>query len=281
MSTVDTAVAGTARATTRRAGLVRLGLHQIVMELRQFGRSREQVVFTVGFPVIMLVIFGSIFRGELGAGVTFTQYFVTGMIASGLMVAGFQARGIQSPIERDRGVLKRLRATPMPRSVYFIGKVGMVFGVALAEIVLLLLIAVPFFDVAVPGTAARWFTLAWVVVLGTGACTLMGIAFSSVPRNARGATAVVTPVALVLQFISGVFFVFTALPGWMQQVAAVFPLKWMCQGMRAVFLPAEFGVQEPGGSFELGTVALVLGAWCVGGLILCLATFRWTSRRDG
>jgi len=102
-----------------------------------------------------------------------------------------------------------------------------------------------------------------------------------VPKSSRGATAVVTPVALVLQFISGVFFIFTNLPPWMQHVAALFPLKWMCQGMRSVFLPDAFAGQEPAGSYELGKVALVLGAWCVGALLLCLTTFRWTSKRDG
>src|SRR4030095_1298619 len=105
--------------------------------------------------------------------------------------------------------------------------------------------------------------------------------FSSVAKTGRSAPAMVTPVALVLQFISGVFFVFTQLPPWMQQVASLFPLKWMCQGMRAVFLPDSFGSQEAAGSWELGRVALVLAAWCVGGLILCLSTFRWTTKRDG
>jgi ABC-2 type transport system permease protein len=285
MTTVSPPRAATAPATPTRprsvGRLLRLGAYQVVLELRQFLRSREQVVFTIGFPVIMLVIFGSIFDDELGAGVRYTQYFVTGMVASGLMVTGFQALGIQIPIERDRGVLKRFRATPMPRSVYFAGKVGMVFVIALTEVVILLALAVPLFDVALPAAAGRWLTLAWVFVLGTTACTLAGIAFSSVPRTSRAATAVVTPVALVLQFISGVFFVFTELPPWMQQVAALFPLKWMCQGMRAVFLPDGFGVQESAGGFELGTVALVLGAWCAGGLLLCLATFRWSSKRDG
>jgi ABC-2 type transport system permease protein len=241
-----------------RVSLVRLGAHQILLEIRQFLRSREQVVFTLGFPVIMLVIFGSIFDGDLGGGVKYTQYFVTGMVASGLMVTGFQALGIQIPIERDRGVLKRLRGTPMPRPVYFIGKVGMVFAIALMEVLILLAIAVPAFGVTLPATGGRWFTLAWVILLGTTACTMMGIAISSVPKSSRGATAVVTPVALVLQFISGVFFVFTDLPAWMRQVASIFPLKWMCQGMRAVFLPDAFGGQAAAGTFALGRVALVL-----------------------
>jgi ABC-2 type transport system permease protein len=91
----------------------------------------------------------------------------------------------------------------------------------------------------------------------------------------------VTPVALVLQFISGVFFVYTELPPWLQQIAALFPLKWMCQGMRYVFLPDEFGTIEVGGSWELGKVAAVLAAWTVVGMVLCVTTFRWKTARDG
>jgi ABC-2 type transport system permease protein len=65
----------------------------------------------------------------------------------------------------------------------------------------------------------------------------------------------------------------------MQQIAALFPLKWMCQGMRSAFLPDSFASFEAAGGWELGKVALVLGAWCVGGLVLCLTTFRWASPR--
>jgi ABC-2 type transport system permease protein len=75
-----------------------------------------------------------------------------------------------------------------------------------------------------------------------------------------------------------VFFVYTDLPGWMQQLAALFPLKWMAQGLRSVFLPDSFAQHEVAHSWELGRVALVLGAWCVGGLVLCLLTFRWTDK---
>ncbi|MFY1687635.1 ABC transporter permease [Plantactinospora sp. WMMB782] len=270
-----------ASAPARRVGPVALGLRQGRLEVRQFLRSRESVVFTMLFPVIMILIFASIFKGEIGGGAKFTQYFVTGMIATGLMTVGFQSLAIQIPIERDRGVLKRLRGTPMPKWVYFVGKIIMVAVVGVAETVLLLAVATLLFDLTLPQTAGAWLTLLWVSVLGITACTLCGIAFSSLPRTGRGASATVTPVALILQFISGVFIVFTQLPSWMQQIAAVFPLKWMCQGLRSVFLPESFGSQEPAGSFELGRVALVLAAWCVIGLLLCLSTFRWTSRRDG
>ncbi|SCL18548.1 ABC-2 type transport system permease protein [Micromonospora nigra] len=266
---------------TRRLGAGTLALRQGRLEIRQFLRSRESVVFTMGFPVIMILIFAAIFSDEIAPGVSYTQYFITGMIATGLMTVSFQNLGIWIPIERDRGVLKRYRGTPMPPWVWFAGKVIMVVVIGVAETALLLAVSVALFDLDLPATAATWLTFGWVAVLGVTACTLCGIAISSLARTARSGSAVVTPVALVLQFISGVFVVFTRLPDWMQQIAALFPLKWMCQGLRAVFLPDSFGTREPGGSFELGRVALVLTLWCVIGLVLCLTTFRWTTKRDG
>ncbi|SCG74047.1 ABC transporter permease [Micromonospora humi] len=281
MTTTTKPAAPVTAAPARRLGAGALALRQGRLEITQFLRSRESVVFTMGFPIIMILIFAAIFSDEIAPGVSYTQYFITGMIATGLMTVSFQNLGIWIPIERDRGVLKRYRGTPMPKWVWFAGKVIMVVVIGIAETALLLAVSVALFDLDLPQTAAKWLTFGWVAVLGVTACTLCGIAISSLARTARSGSAVVTPVALVLQFISGVFFVFTSLPTWMQQVAAIFPLKWMCQGLRSVFLPDSFGAQEPGGSFELGRVALVLGAWCVLGLILCLTTFRWTTRRDG
>ncbi|MFI7218463.1 ABC transporter permease [Micromonospora maritima] len=281
MTTTTKPAAPVAAVPARRLGPGALALRQGRLEITQFLRSRESVVFTMGFPIIMILIFAAIFSDEIAPGVSYTQYFITGMIATGLMTVSFQNLGIWIPIERDRGVLKRYRGTPMPKWVWFAGKVIMVVVIGIAETALLLAVSVALFDLDLPQTAAKWLTFGWVAVLGVTACTLCGIAISSLARTARSGSAVVTPVALVLQFISGVFFVFTNLPTWMQQVAAIFPLKWMCQGLRSVFLPDSFGGQEPGGSFELGRVALVLGLWCVIGLVLCLTTFRWTTRRDG
>jgi ABC-2 type transport system permease protein len=268
-------------AAPRPVGPVALAYRQGVLETKQFLRSREAVVFTMAFPVLMILIFASIFDSEIAPGVNFTQYFITGMIATGLLTVGFQSLAIQIPMERDKGVLKRLRGTPMPTWVYFAGKSIMVLAIGIAEIAVLLAVSAALFDLHLPSSAGKWLTFAWVSALGITACTLCGIAFSSVARTARSGPAVVTPVALVLQFISGVFFVFTDLPTWMQQVAAVFPLKWMCQGLRSVFLPSSFANLEPAGSWELGKVAVVLAAWCVLGLVLCLTTFRWTTKRDG
>jgi ABC-2 type transport system permease protein len=267
-----------ARVTGRRPGALALGLSRGGLELKQFVRTRAYLIFTLLFPVLIVLIFGAVFHGTVAGGVKLTQYFVTGMIASGLLATGFQNLAIQIPIERSRGVLKRLVGTPMPRSAYFIGKIVMVLVISAISTAIMLALAVAFYGLALPHSPAKWFTFAWVSLLSIIACTLLGIAYSSLARTGRAAPSMTTPVALVLQFISGVFFVYTGLPGWMQQLAALFPLKWMAQGLRSVFLPDSFAQQELAHSWELGRVALVLGAWCVGGLILCLLTFRWTDR---
>jgi len=266
---------------TRRPGALRIGLLRGRLELLQFFRGRESVVFVLLFPVMLLALFGAIFNRDVAPGVTFTQYFLAGMIAAGVLASSFQNLAIQIPIERDAGTLKRLAGTPMPRSAYFIGKVLMVLVVSIVSDALLLLVGVLLYDIDLPSTAGRWLTFGWVALLGVASFTLLGIAFSSLVRNGRSAPAVVTPVALVLQFISGVFFVYTELPAWLQQVAAVFPLKWMAQGMRYVFLPEGFARTEVAQSWELGRIALVLLAWSVAGLVLCVLTFRWKTARDG
>jgi ABC-2 type transport system permease protein len=257
--------------TTIALGVARGGL-----EIRQFMRQRESVVFTLAFPIILLAIFGSVFKTTLAEGVTFSQYFVAGMIASGLVNTGFQQLAITIPMEREFGSLKRLRGTPMHVASYFIGKSLLVLVSMAIQVVLLLAGGMIFFGVQLPSDPYKWLTFTWLIVLGSAASTALGIAFSSVPKSGRGASAVVSPVVIILQFFSGVFFVFTDLPGWMQQVAAIFPLKWMTQGMRSVFLPDSFALREVVGTWETERTFLILMAWLVAGIFLAIRTFKWS-----
>jgi ABC-2 type transport system permease protein len=250
------------------------------VELKEFFRQREAVVFTLMLPVLLLVVFGAVLDYDIGGGVTFTQYFMAGIVAAGILGASLQNMAIGIATERSDGTLKALAGTPMPRSAYFVGKVVQVLVVTAAIIAILLAIGVLFYGIELP-SGGEWLTFAWVSVLGAAACTLLGIALSSLAKNGRSASATVTPFALVLQFISGVFFQFSQIPTWMQTVASFFPLKWMGQGLRSVFLPDALAAAEPAGSWELGRVALVLAAWCVAGLLLCVWTFRWQDRGAG
>jgi len=252
-----------------------LGIRRGGLEIRQFARQRESVVFTLLFPVILLVIFGSVFKDTIAPGVTFSQYFVAGMIASGLVNTGFQSLAITIPMERDVGGLKRLRGTPMPASSYFIGKAILISVSMVLQIILLFGFGLIFFGVQMPTDPAKWFTFVWLVLLGSTSSTALGIAFSIVPKSGRGASAVVSPIVIVLQFFSGVFFIFTQLPTWMQQFAAIFPLKWLTQGMRSVFLPDSFATQEVAKSWENGRTFLILIIWLAVGIFFSVRKFKW------
>jgi ABC-2 type transport system permease protein len=252
-----------------------LGIRRGKLEIIQFTRQRESVVFTLLFPVILLAIFGSVFKDTIAPGVTFSQYFVAGMIASGLVNTGFQALAITIPMERDVGGLKRLRGTPMPASSYFIGKAILIAVSMIIQIALLFGFGLLFFGIEMPTEPSKWLIFIWLVLLGSACSTALGIAFSIVPKSGRGASAVVSPIVIILQFFSGVFFVFTQLPTWMQQLAAIFPLKWLTQGMRSVFLPDSFASQEVAKSWENGRTFLILLAWLFIGVFFSIRKFRW------
>jgi ABC-2 type transport system permease protein len=263
-------------------GALRLGLSRSVIEAKMFFREKDSMVFTFFFPVVLLFIFGSVFgKNEVAPGVSFKQYVAAAMIASGVVLSSFQQLAISIAIERDDQTLKRLRGTPMPAAAYFLGKIGMVLITSLIQLAVLLVCSRLLFGLKLPTSADLWLRFAWIFLLGVASGTVVGIAYSSVPRSAKSAGAVVSPVVIVLQFISGVFFVFSDLPSWMQNVASVFPLKWLTQGMRSVFLPDSFAAAEPTGSWQLPQIALILAGWTVVGLVLCRLTFRWQRRDAG
>lgn len=261
----------------------RVGLARGVIETKQFFRERSGAAFTFVFPAVILLVLGAVSSGELGdTGVGVRQYFVPGIIALGIVFTSFSNLAVGIAFERDQGTLKRLALTPMPRTAYFIGKIILVLTTTAAQIALLLGIGVIFLGVQPPGTGGRWLTLAWLLVLGVTALTLLGIAVSSLPPSGKSAGAVVNMPIFLLLFVSGVFSIpFSGMPPWIQQIGALFPIKWIVQGLRSVFLPDAVAALEPAGSWEHGRVALVLAAWCVAGLVVCLTTFRWNGRRDG
>ena len=188
-------------------GVVKIGVLRSSLELKQFMRQRESVVFTLFFPLILLFIFGSVFKDTIAPGVTFSQYFVAGMIASGLVNTGFQQLAITIPMERDDGTLKRLRGTPISVTSYFIGKALLVTILMVIQTALLLFFGSVFFDLNLPVDLNLWWNFTWLVILGSACSTVLGIAFSVVPKSGRGASAIVSPIVIVLQFFSGVIFV--------------------------------------------------------------------------
>ena len=249
-------------------------------ELRTTLRDGRTVMFSMLLPIFLLVIFGSVFHhAKIGrSGVSFSQYFVAGMLASAMLYSAFQLLAISVPEERSNGTLKRIVGSPMPRSTYFVGKFVVCVFIYTFQVIFLLGIGHLFYDIRIPSSASSWLTFVWVSLLGLMSAALLGIAFSSFAKDGRAASALAAPLVLYFQFTSGVYFVYTTLPPWMQDVAAVFPLKWMAQSMRGVFLPAGFAVNESGHSYQFVHAAVILSVWTLLGIALCRFTFRWLPK---
>jgi ABC-type multidrug transport system, permease component len=271
-----------------RGRTVRLGLSRARYEIRAYFRQGDTVFFTFLFPVVMLAVFSVAFSamGTIGAsprgkaGVSYAAYYLPGMVAAGILLSGLQNLAVDIAGEKSDGTLKRLAGTPLSVVSYFVGKIGQVYATSFAQLLLLLAVARLAFGVALPTTAGSWLTLLWVYLLGVATSSVLGIALSGLPRTGRSASAVIVPIVLVLQFISGVFLPFTQLPAWLQNIASVFPLKWIAQASRAVFLPDYFAAAEQSGSWQLGLTSIVLGAWLIAGLVLCRLTFRWIRKSE-
>ncbi len=266
--------------TARLPGLVQLSVSRAVIELKQFFRASDAVFFTFLLPVLFVVIFSTVFDEDIEGPpgvepVPFSQYFVSGMIAAGVMATSFTSLATSISNEQYNGLLKRLGGTPLPKTAYFAGKIVLALVTSLLQAAIILGIGIAFFGMSLPSEPEMWGLFAMVFVLGVASCSLLGIAYTRLIRNANSAAAVVQPPYLVLQFISGVFFVYNEVPAYLRVVASLFPLKWMVQGFRQVFLPDWVAVDDYGGSWQTGWVAVVLIGWAIGSLVLARRTFRW------
>lgn len=262
-----------------------LGAWRARFELTQYFRSVDTLVFTFLFPIAMLALFSVAFGGEgdmqVAEGlppVPAGQMYLPAMLAAGMLLSGFQNLAIDISIERSQGMLSRLGATPLSPVSYFLGKIAQVAITGGLQAALLIGFAAVVLRVPMPTEPESWATFGWVFVLGITTSALLGVAVSSVPRTARSATAVIIPIVLVVQFISGIYLFFFMLPEWLQNVAGVLPVKWMAQGMRSVFLPDAYSALEQGGEWNLAGVAIVLGVWLIAGLVLARISFRWIRR---
>jgi ABC-2 type transport system permease protein len=181
--------------------------------------------------------------------------------------------------DREDGTLLRAKAIPNGISGYFIGKLVTVSATILAYLAILLLPGLLVVDGLAVARIGTWLMLGWVLALGLVATQSIGATLGALIPSSRGAGYVPLPV-MGLIAISGIFYPITALPGWLQGIAQVFPMYWLGLGMRSALLPAAAEAVELGGSWRhLETIA-VLGAWAVLGLIVAPIVLRRMARRE-
>ena len=267
------------------ARLLRLSFARFVIEVKVFTRIPAQVFFSFLLPVLFLIVFGAVFSGGIEAGdgreVDFIQYFLPGIIASGVMSTTFANLAMAISVEQHEGLLKRLAGTPLPKAAYLAGKVAAAVALTVAQTALMLAVGVIAFGVDLPDGLARWGVFLLVLFFAAAVGAALGVAYTRLIRKAGSAPAIVQPPFLVLQFISGVFFRWQDLPPWLQGVASVFPLRWMAEGFRYAFLPDWFGQAEYGSGWGWERPLAILALWMVAAFVLAMAFFRWDRQRDG
>ncbi len=247
--------------------------HQFRYDLRALLRNRQAQFFTLALPVLFLVIFASVFGGHgntvkvAGGVINASASYVPGIMALGIIAAAFINLVISVTAQRETGVLKRRRATPVPASAIIAGRALTAVVTALAIAVVLLGIGWAAFAAHVPARTAP--ALALTIVVGAVAFCCLGYALASVIRDQDAAQPVTQAVMLPLYFISGVFVPISTLPHWLLNIASVFPVRHLAAALLTAYNPHTHGA-----GFAWTDLAIV-AAWGVAGLIVALRRFGW------
>jgi ABC-2 type transport system permease protein len=248
-------------------------IHQTRYELLTFARNRQARFFTALLPVIFLVIFVSVF-GNSRVGpeqIKASTYYVPGIAALAVLTASFSNLVISITTQRELGVLKRRRATPVPAVVLVAARA--LTALVVSVLVTALVVAIGSVAYGVHIDASALGALGLSIAVGTLALACLGFALSSAINSADAAQPVVLAITLPLSFISGVYIPSVRLPSALQQIAQVFPLQHLVAAMSRGFLPGASGVAWA----DLAVIA----AWGLAGLTLALKRFRWTPAAAG
>lgn len=251
-------------------GRLALVLHQARYDLRAFLRNKQSRFFTLILPLLFLVIFVSVFGNHVVGpdGVKASTYYVPGLSAMAVIAASFVNLVISITTQRESGVLKRRRSTPVPAWVLIAGRTLTAMGVSLVTMAVLLAVGRFAYGVHLPTRTIPG--VAVTAVVGAAAFCVLGYALSTAIKSADAAQPMVQAIMLPLYFVSGVFIPNVNLPSWLRHVAEVFPVQHLADGLHHAYDPSATGVGI------VWTDIGVLALWAAIGLAVALRRFSWT-----
>jgi ABC-2 type transport system permease protein len=237
--------------------------------LKGFLREPRAFIFTVILPLFLLVILNGIFHGRSSffrLRVPFAVYYTPAIISYQIMLVGYSSLLISVTTERERGMLKRLRGTPMPSWVFLAGEI--IRTIVVVTIAVAVLVAVGSGVYRVHVQAATVIGLAVYTLTGTACMCALGLASTRMCVTTDAAAAAGPFITLILGFISGVFIPAPVMPAWLLDAGKLFPLEHLARGLQQAFaVPGSTGIT----AIDLA----VLAAWGSVGLAVALASFRW------
>jgi ABC-2 type transport system permease protein len=260
-------------ATPNRRVLVGMAIHQFRYDLRAFFRNRQSQFFTLALPILFLVIFASVFGGSgrtvkvAGGRIDTSVSYVPGIIALGVIAAAFINLVISVTAQRESGVLKRRRATPVPAAAIIAGRALTAVVTALGIATALVGMGWAAYGAHIPARTAP--ALALTVIVGAVSFCCLGYALASVIRDQDAAQPVTQAVMLPLYFISGVFVAVSTLPAWLVNIASLFPVRHLAAALLVAYNP------HTRGAGLAGTDLLIVAVWGAAGLLIALRRFSW------
>jgi ABC-2 type transport system permease protein len=252
---------------------VRTWSRQVGWEQRSFWRNPAAAAFTFAFPLVFLVVFIAINGNDAvsidGGRVKFAQFYVPSIVGFGVISASYTNLAFTLSVRRDNGLLKRVRGTPLPPSLYLAGIGGNVVVVSTILTTLVTVLGVVAYGVSFPG---RYLGLAITLALGAFCFGALGSMVATFVPNEDAAPAIINFILFPLLFISGTFGRVDPESA-LGRLAAVFPVWHLNRLLERLFSPFASGT---------GLVAshlAVMAAWGVGALIVASRRFRWEPRR--
>ncbi len=255
--------------------LVSTFITQVRFENKAFWRNPVAAFFTFVFPLMFLVIFNLIFGNEemtIDGGTTHTStFYVPAIVALSVISACYTNVAIGVALSRDKGVLKRLRGTPLPSWIFILAKIAQATFVAVVLVIIVTAAGVIFYDVDAPSNTLPAFIV--TLIVGAAAFSALVLAVTAVIPNADASPAIVNASVLPLMFFSDVFIPLQDAPAWLVTFSEIFPVKHFSAALMSAFNPFESGT-----GLELRHIGL-LAVSGGGGLVVATRWFTWEPNR--
>jgi ABC-2 type transport system permease protein len=246
---------------------MRLFAHQLRAEQVVFWRNREASFFIFAFPIVLFLLLGSVYDGDVD-GYRASDLLLVGILGYGAATTAFAGLAILLVVRREMGLLKRVRATPLPAATYLAATLVSILVVFALEVVVVFALGMLLFDADGP---ERIVSLTLVLLVGAAAFAGLGLAAASLIRSADGVSAVVNLIVLPMAFLSGSFVPSQEYPQWLQDVSELLPLKHLITLVTNVYLDGEPAWHDP-------VAIVVVLAWGAAGLLVATRRFGWQPR---
>jgi ABC-2 type transport system permease protein len=245
-----------------------LFLHELRAQQLLFWRNREAAFFSFLFPIILLVLLGSVYGDEEIDGVRGSTFLLAGLIGYGVAATAFASLAITLVVRREAGLLKRVRGTPLGPGTYLGAVIASMVIVIALQAAAQVAIGKLLLDADLPASP---FSFVVALAIGAAAFAALGVGITAFVRTGEGSSAVVNAIYLPMAFISGAFFSPADMPRFLEALSEVLPLTYLLRLIRDTFVTGETLASSPG-------AIAVVAAWGLVGLIVAMRMFRWEPR---